>query len=251
MDIMIRQLKKNILSFAFMLPLCALAQSPAQLISPDDALARLMEGNVRFVDNKCTHLHQDGARRIETVTGGQHPFASILGCADSRVPLEEIFDQGIGDLFAVRVAGNIANVDEIGTLEYGAMNLGIPIIMVLGHTKCGAVTALVKKSEVTPDIGKIVSNIAPALTKVKKIHPSANADTLITYTVTENVWQAVEDILKNSEEIRKLVKTGKVKIVGAVYDLESGKVASLGTHPETERILASVKPHLSSGTLGK
>lgn len=205
------------------------AAAPA--ISPNAALAQCIEGNARYAIGRLTHKNQSLTRRAETV-GGQHPMVAILGCADSRVPLEIIFDMGIGDIFNVRVAGNVADVDEIGTLEYGAGHLGIPLIMVLGHSKCGAVTAVVTKSHVTPNIAKLVDNILPAAEKVRKQHPDADDASLIPAVTTENVWQAIRDILTRSDEIRELVAHEKVKIVGAIYDLESGRVTVLGTHPE-------------------
>jgi carbonic anhydrase len=163
----------------------------------------------------------------------------VLGCADSRVPPEILFDQGIGDIFTVRVAGNVADVDEIGTLEYGAGHLGIPLIVVLGHTKCGAVTAVVKKDHVSHNIIELVDNIIPAVNRVQKADPSASIDDQVKKSITTNIWQAIEDILKHSEEIAELVKVRKVKIVGALYDIKSGKVLMMGEHPDEQNILCA------------
>jgi carbonic anhydrase len=210
-------------------------------VTPDDALKSLIDGNARYVSKKAAHAHQDSSRRVETFTDGQHPIVSVLGCADSRVPPEILFDQGIGDIFTVRVAGNVADVDEIGTLEYGAGHLGIPLIVVLGHTKCGAVTAVVKKEQVSENIGKLVDNIVPAVNVVLKANPTASIDDQVKKSITANVKQSIEDILKNSKEIAEFVEAGKVKIVGALYDIESGKVQIMGTHPDQQKILSSLK----------
>jgi carbonic anhydrase len=226
---------------AFIFQPCLASAATTAPVTADDALKMLQDGNARYVAGKSLHLREDQARRTETATGGQHPFVSILGCADSREPLEVVFDQGIGDIFNVRVAGNVADIDEIGTLEYGAGHVGTPLIVVLGHTKCGAVTAVVKKDHVTENIAKLVDNITPAVLKAQMANPGAEVNALINESITANVWQAIEDMIKGSPEIYELVETGKVKIVGAVYDIESGNVTWLGSHPELIKIMVAVK----------
>jgi carbonic anhydrase len=219
----------------------SMASGNASTVTADDALKMLQDGNARYVAGKSLHLREDQARRTETATAGQHPFVSILGCADSREPLEIVFDQGIGDIFNVRIAGNVADIDEIGTLEYGAGHVGTPLIVVLGHTKCGAVTAVVKKDHVTENIARLVDNITPAVLKAQMNNPGAELNVLINESITANVWQAIEDMIKGSPEIYEMVETGKVKIVGAVYDIESGNVTWLGSHPELIKIMVAVK----------
>ena len=219
----------------------SLASDTPSVPSTDEVLKILTEGNIRFVSGKSLHSRQDSTRRVETVANGQHPLVSILGCSDSRVPLEAIFDQGIGDIFNVRVAGNVADIDEIGSLEYGAGHLGTPLIVVLGHSKCGAVTAVVKKDKVGENIAKLVDNIVPAVAKAQQKNPSADVNVQISEAITANVWQSIEDIIKHSPEIYELLENGKVKIVGALYDLESGKVTWLGPHPELIKIMVAVK----------
>lgn len=231
----------RIIVFTVMIAGNLYASETESSMTADQALAFLKDGNDRFINGKSQHPNQDSARRIETVTNGQHPFASILGCADSRVPLEVIFDRGIGDIFNVRVAGNVADIDEIGSLEYGAGHLKTPLIVVLGHSKCGAVTAVVKKDHVGPNIAKLVDNIIPAVAKAQQKNPSADVNTQIIEAITANVWQSIEDIVKHSPEIYELVETGKVKVVGALYDIETGKVTWLGTHPELIKIMVEVK----------
>lgn len=202
--------------------------------SPDQALALLKEGNAHYVSGKLSSPNISQARRDET-KGGQHPFASILGCSDSRAPIELVFDRGIGDLFVIRVAGNVSDTDEIGTVEYGAGHLGTPLIVVLGHKKCGAVTAVVKGDKVGGSIPQLVDNIIPAAKRAKD--KRLEGDDLINRAITENVLQSMADMLARSEEIRHLVASGKVKVVGAVYDIADGKVEWIGEHPEQAKLL--------------
>jgi carbonic anhydrase len=225
---------------ALLLACCALAlaSSGGPGLTADEALAKLKEGNMRYVAQASVAPHQDAARRHETATGGQHPFATILSCADSRVPLEIVFDQGVGDIFAVRVAGNVAAVDEIGTMEYGAEHLAVPLIVVLGHTKCGAVTAVVKNEPVTENIGQLVAPIVPAVKSVKSRFASANLDDIISKSIEANVWQAISDIYAKSPLLKKMAAAGKVKVVGALYDIDSGKVQWFGEHPSNASLLA-------------
>ena len=216
----------------------ALASSGGPGLTADEALAKLKEGNMRYVAQASVAPHQDAARRHETATGGQHPFATILSCADSRVPLEIVFDQGVGDIFAVRVAGNVAAVDELGTMEYGAEHLAVPLIVVLGHTKCGAVTAVVKNEPVTENIGQLVAPIVPAVKSVKSRFASASLDEVISKSIEANVWQAISDIYAKSPLLKKMAAAGKVKVVGALYDIDSGKVQWFGEHPSNASLLA-------------
>lgn len=200
----------------------ALAGGGAPAVTPEEALARLKEGNKRFVADASRHPNLTRARMAETSMGGQHPFATVIACSDSRVPVEAIFDQGIGDLFVIRVAGNVADVDEVGSAEYGAGHLATPVVVVMGHTKCGAVTAVVKGDEVGGSIPKLVDNIVPAAERSKA--KGLAGDALIDDAVRENVRQSLADLERQSEEIAHLVHTGKLKLAGAVYHLENGEV---------------------------
>lgn len=215
--------------------LALLSSSLLAAPSANDVLAALKEGNARFTEGTATHPNQDAVRRT-TVAGGQTPMASILSCSDSRVPVEVLFDQGLGDLFVVRVAGNVAATDEIGSIEYGVGHLNTPLLIVLGHTSCGAVKAVLEGAEVHGSIPKLVEPILPAATKAKASKLSGAA--LVSTAVKFNVLTSIDDIFKNSEEVRRLVKAGKLSVVGAVYDLESGKVNWLGAHPDEARLLA-------------
>lgn len=226
------------LAIAFVLsPPAAFATAPQAGSSgptPDQALEMLKEGNARYVAGALTSPNVSQARRDET-KGGQHPFASILGCSDSRAPIELVFDRGIGDLFVIRVAGNVSDTDEIGTVEYGAGHLGTPLIVVLGHKKCGAVTAVVKGDKVGGSIPQLVDNIIPAARRAKD--KRLEGDDLINRAILENVMQSIADMLARSEEIRHLVASGKVKVVGAVYDLADGQVEWIGEHPDQAKLL--------------
>ncbi|MCA9730151.1 MAG: carbonic anhydrase, partial [Candidatus Eisenbacteria bacterium] len=140
-------------------------------MTPDQALEALKAGNDRFVTGTSLFPHLDRKRRYETAKG-QTPFVTVIGCSDSRVPIEALFDQGIGDVFVIRVAGNVCDTDEIGSIEYGVDHLGTPLMVVLGHESCGAVTAVVKDAEIHGSIPKLVDNIGPAVATARKFHPS-------------------------------------------------------------------------------
>lgn len=185
-----------------------------------DPLQRLMAGNARFMSGKVTHPGQDGARRGE-VAKGQAPFAMVLSCADSRVPPEVLFDQGLGDLFVVRVAGNIADSNALGSLEYGAQVLGAKFLMVLGHEYCGAVDAAAKGGKVGGNIDSIIDAIAPAAARAKA---DPDKTTLLDRAVVENVREVLSVIGKRSPALAGLAAKGSLTIVGARYDLDSGEV---------------------------
>ena len=207
-------------------------------VSPEAALKMLQEGNGRFVSTAVKRLNQNAKQRVQTAEKGQKPFASVLSCADSRVPVEVIFDRGIGDIFVVRDAGNIATQTDIGSIEYAVDHLGTTLVVVLGHSKCGAVTAAVEGGEAPPNIKALVNFIAPAVTQAKSANPDKSGDALVSAAITANVWQAMADMYKNSPLLRDKVKDGKIKLVGAVYDLKSGKVNWMGPHPQQAQLVA-------------
>jgi len=204
---------------------------------PDEALRTLRDGNDRFTAGTPGHPRQDVARAAATARDGQFPLATVLSCSDSRVPVEIVFDAGIGDLFVVRVAGNVADVDEIGSIEYGVGHLGTPLLVVLGHSKCGAVTAVVTDAEVHGLIPPLVENIRPAAAAARQAFPDLAAADLVPEAIRANVWQTIDDICHNSPATRELLAAGKLMIVGAVYDLETGSVNWLGPHPDQGRLL--------------
>ena len=206
------------------------AHQPTATPSADEALASLEEGNARWVSNKTQSPNTSADRRTEAA-GGQHPFVTILTCADSRLPVERIFDCGVGDVFVVRVAGAVAGGSETGTIEYGVEHLKTPLLVVMGHTKCGAVAAAASNADVHGKVAELVGHIKPAVDRARKANPEANSDAVATMAVKENVWQSIFDLYKTSEPLRQSVSSGKLKVIGAVYDISTGKVEVLGEHP--------------------
>jgi len=186
-------------------------------MTPDAALQKLMDGNKRFVDRKRQNPHQDFGR-ITEVAKSQKPFACILGCADSRFPSEFVFDQGFGDLFVCRVAGNVATPEEIGSLEFGTLVLGAKVLMVVGHERCGAVTATIKGEQVPGQIGSLIDAIKPAVESSKN-QPGDSLENAVKANV---ILQAKR--LKESPVISKLIEEKKLKVVGGYYDLDTGTV---------------------------
>ena len=182
--------------------------------SPDEALQLLYEGNRRFVEGrvKAPNRNMD---RVRAVAAKQAPFAAFLGCADSRVPIEIVFDQGFGDVFVTRVAGNIADPAIIGSLEFGTLVLGAKVLFVLGHSSCGAVAAAVKGDSVPGQISTLYQHLAPAVRR-------ANGD-IVTAT-RENVRIQAELLAQASPVIAGLIKEGKLAMAGGVYDLATGVV---------------------------
>lgn len=197
-------------------PLSSAEASP----DPAAALQALMAGNQRFVDHSPQHPHQSSAR-LEAVAHAQQPFATILSCADSRVPVEILFDQGVGDIFDVRVAGNVVTPATLGSLEYAVAVLNIPVLMVLGHERCGAVTAAVQNQSLPGDISSLIEAILPAVERVKE-QPGNEIDN----TVIANVQYQIEQ-LKRSSLITERLESGQLKLVGGRYDLDTGRVRLL------------------------
>jgi carbonic anhydrase len=207
-------------------------------ISPEDALQLLKAGNERFIAGVCFYPPIGADRRDEVVKHGQHPYATIISCSDSRVPLEVLFNAGIGDIFVIRVAGNVCATDEIGSAEYGVGHLGTPLCVVLGHSHCGAVTAVLTGAEVHGSIPQLVAPIVPVAEKVKQEHPGVAPEQLVGLAVTANVWQGVANLLTHSAEIRHVVSSGLAQVIGAVYDLETGCVEWLGPHPDQAQLIS-------------
>ena len=195
-------------------------------LSADQTLQMLMEGNKRYVAAKSLRPNQSAQRRGE-VAKDQNPFAVILGCSDSRVPPEIIFDQGLGDLFVIRLAGNVADNLALGSIEYAVDHLGAPLVMVLGHSRCGAVSAavqVVEKGAQTPGhIASLVEVIWPAVNKMR-----GRPGDLLDNAITANVALVVERLKATPPTLSEFVQKGKLRIVGARYDLDTGAVERLG-----------------------
>ncbi len=205
--------------------------------SPDEALENLKQGNKRFVNGVRDYSNLDMVRISETNENGQHPFATVITCSDSRVPVEHVFDVGIGDVFVIRVAGNVVDVDEAGSIEYGVEHLGTPVLLVLGHSSCGAVTAVAKDAELHGNIPRLVDNIIPAVEKARQQYGHDFSSEMLESAIKNNVWQSIEDLLRVSHGTVELVKSGKLKIMGGVYHLDDGHVEWLGEHPMQASLL--------------
>ncbi|UCH83779.1 MAG: carbonic anhydrase [Candidatus Latescibacterota bacterium] len=187
-------------------------------MNANEALKKLADGNRRFVDGRPTHPHQKPERRAIT-SSAQQPFAQVLTCSDSRVVPEILFDTGIGDIFVLRVAGNIVDDAVLGSLEYGAAHLNIPLIVVLGHTRCGAVTAAVEGADTGDHITALVESLLPAVeaSRSKPGDPVENA-------VRANVFLETEILRQSEPTLAKLWETRAIQVVGAVYDIGTGEV---------------------------
>jgi carbonic anhydrase len=192
--------------------------SKKEIKTPDDALAELKAGNERFLNN--AFINTDYKNQIEHTKLDQHPHSLILSCLDSRVPPEILFDQGIGNIFVARVAGNIEDNNILGSMEFATKVKGTKLIVVMGHTKCGAVKGAIDNAELG-NLTQLVNQIKPAITNAN------SAEEKLDLTAKKNVANTIDDILKNSPTVADLVKNGDVKIVGAYYDLATGKVVFL------------------------
>jgi len=198
----------------------AAAKNAATTITtPDDALAEMKAGNQRFLDNKSVNI--DYSNQIEQTKNGQQPHTLILSCLDSRIPPEVIFDQGIGNIFVARVAGNIEDPNILGSMEFATKAVGTKLIIVMGHNKCGAVKGAIDNAELG-NLTQLVDQIKPAI-----VGDKSNMDAMMDATAKQNVKQTISDILKFSPVVNELVNNKSVKIVGAYYDLTTGKVTFL------------------------
>lgn len=197
--------------------------SQAKLTS-DAALNDLMEGNKRFVANRPDKL--DLPAQVKATATGQYPKAVILSCIDSRVPVEMVFDQGIGDVFVARVAGNTEDESVLGSMEYATAVAGSKLVMVLGHEACGAVKAGIDKFEAGDNVAHLLGAIEPAIEKVKGDRNSSDKK-YVEEVIKVNVQETIDDIRERSPIMAGLEKEGKIKIVGAYYNLHTGEVSLL------------------------
>ena len=190
-----------------------------QSVSTEEAMHQLKIGNQRFVEGKSIKPRQN-FERLKEVTAGQNPFATIVGCSDSRVPNEIIFDQGLGDLFIVRTAGQVSTYASWGSIEFAEEVLGTKLIVVLGHTQCGAVNAAVNLPEVPGHIVTLINAIKPAVEKAR----STSHTNLLDGAIRENIIMQVNQLKGLEPVLAKRMREGSIKIIGALYDLKTGKV---------------------------
>ncbi|HUP64170.1 MAG TPA: carbonic anhydrase [Thermoanaerobaculia bacterium] len=195
-------------------------------ISAREALERLRQGNERFVSEERS-LEALSTRRRE-LAADQRPFAIILGCSDSRVPAELVFDQGLGDLFVIRVAGNIVAPSQVGSVEFAADQFGTTLVVVLGHSRCGAILATIdelrNRGNRSPNIQSIVNRIRPAIESVVQANQGEDEDRLTEEAVRANVRASANQLRHDSELLQQLIRNGGLLVVGAEYSLESGEV---------------------------
>lgn len=192
-------------------------------LTPQDALEYLKEGNNRFLNN--LRANRNLLQMVNETSEGQWPFAVILSCIDSRTSAELVFDQGLGDIFSVRVAGNVVNEDVLGSMEYAVKYAGSKLVLVLGHTKCGAVTSACNKVK-DGNITALLHKIKPAIEKEKTVTENRDASNseFVEKVTNLNVYHAIDEIRERSQIISDMEKDGRVIVVGASYDVESGKV---------------------------
>jgi carbonic anhydrase len=207
------------------------------VISALEALARLREGNRRFVSGGGSRAAFTNRTRRDALVDGQAPFAVILGCSDSRVPVEIVFDQGLGDLFVIRVAGNIVAPSLIGSVEFAAERFGTRLAVVLGHSQCGAVLATLEElrrptQNQSPNLRSIVDRIRPAVAELVATDVGQNPDALVQSAVRANVRASVNQLRHGSEVLERLIQSDGLLVVGAQYSLETGTVDFFAGVPE-------------------
>ncbi|HEX6576407.1 MAG TPA: carbonic anhydrase [Gemmatimonadaceae bacterium] len=206
------------------------------MISAREALSRLKEGNQRFASGyRSVNNGMYRARRTE-LAGGQEPFAIILGCSDSRVPAELVFDQGLGDLFVIRVAGNIVASSQIGSVEFAAEKFGTRLVVVLGHSQCGAITATLDElrrptENQSRGLRSIVDRVRPSVETVLDAHRGGNESSLVDAAVRANIRASVSHLRYGSEILERLADKDGLAVIGAEYSLDTGKVEFLHDIP--------------------
>ncbi|MBM4113708.1 MAG: carbonic anhydrase, partial [Phycisphaerae bacterium] len=205
--------------------------------TPDEAYQELRDGNRRFVEGQVRRPRVDVSTVAETARHGQKPFAVILACSDSRVPVEIVLDQGIGDLLVVRTAGNVCNVDQTGTIEFGLMALDTPLIVIMGHTGCAAVGAAAAGTNLGGMIPVMIDAIAPAVMEARSLNPGASPTELADLAAERNAWWGLARLLRQSPMVRDSVGRGRCRAVAALYEIETGRVRWLGDHPEQDALL--------------
>ena len=200
------------------------------MLTAAEALSRLREGNRRFVTDQTTALALSSQARRAALVAGQEPFAIVLGCSDSRVPAELIFDQGFGDLFVIRVAGNVVSPSQVGSVEFAAERFGTRLVVVMGHSQCGAVLATLEElsgraSNSSQNLRSIVDRVRPAVQSLLAVRGNEDFDALVREAVRANVRASVNHLSHGSELLERLIRDDGLLIVGAVYSLETGIVS--------------------------
>jgi carbonic anhydrase len=208
-------------ALVIVLPIWALAAGAESNFNPQDALDRLIAGNARFAAGQPEPWHATSDLR-SLLALGQHPLACVITCADSRVVPELLFDQSLGDLFVCRVAGNVVTPEITGSIDYAVDHLEVPLVVVLGHTRCGAVNAAIADPEATGPIGSVISRIVPSVNSC--LQGSVSSDDLLNCAVSTNANIGCLTLLQNSHIMQEAVKSGRCMLISATYDIETGLV---------------------------
>jgi carbonic anhydrase len=217
---------------------------------PTEPLEKLQYGNELFAKGELVPPKVDETTRRKLEAEGQHPFAVVVSCSDSRVPPELIFNRGLGDLFVVRVAGNIVNEENLASIEYAVEHLDTPLIVVLGHTHCGAVKAAVAGKPLEGHLPHLVAHIEPVVRQLHTTHPHLKGEALIERVVQENVRHTLSQILKRSAIVRERYELGKLQFAGGVYHLGEGTVEWLKLPEELEHHSEEDKPAAEASHAG-
>ena len=211
-------------------------------VTPSEAVERLIIGNQRFMSGESESPRSDKATIEKLAEEGQDPFVAVLACADSRVPVENIFDMGFGDIFTIRVAGNVIGPDQLGSLEYAVDHLGVPLILILGHTNCGAINGAIAASDAQKydekhHVNALIKKIVPMVDELKENNPGLSKEELGHRCVNKNIWNNIKELLEHSEHLREMVAQGELNIHGAIYNIFDGKVHMLGKHREQDKLV--------------
>jgi carbonic anhydrase len=202
-----------------------LSKEEQDALTPDQVIKSLKEGNVRFTNNDLTK--RDHSKQVRNSTLSQFPKAIVLSCVDSRVPVEDVFDRGIGDLFVARVAGNFVNVDILGSMEFACKVSGSKLILVMGHEHCGAIKAAIDDVKLG-NITSMLGNIKPAVESIEYNGERTSKNKEFVHMVCEsNVKNTIDQIRINSPILKEMEANGEIKIIGSVYDMDNGKVVWL------------------------
>jgi len=205
--------------------------------SSDESLARLREGNERFRQGSPKRLPATREQMAEAAEQAQHTFAAVLACSDSRCLVEAVFDQGVGDLFVVRVAGQVCTPGVIGSLEYAVTQLGTPLLVVLAHTHCGAVAAAMADETLPDKLAALVEQVRPAVDKAGARGALDDQSARLAAAYEANVWLSIERLLTGSAAIARCVREGRCLVVGALLDLDSSEVRWYGQHPLNDALM--------------
>ena len=200
-----------------------LTKEEQALLTPDDVIDRLKEGNRWYVADK--HTYRSHSKQIRQAAMGQYPKGIVLSCIDSRVPIEDIFELGIGDIFVARVAGNFENTDMLGSMEYACKVAGAKLVLVLGHEQCGAIKGAIDNVQLG-NITSMLENIKPAINHFSDYsgNKTSKNETFVHMVAEQNVWETIDNIRKYSPILKEMEQQGQIKIVGGMYDMDTGKV---------------------------